>query len=49
MECLFEGMSLMGYDNAKKVFMSSWVDNMGSGIMQMEGTWDPNTKTINFV
>ena len=44
----FEGMSLTGYDNAKKVFMSSWVDNMGTGIMQMEGTWDPNTKTINF-
>ncbi len=44
----FEGMSLLGYDNAKKVFMSSWVDNMGTGIMQMEGTWDPNTKTINF-
>ena len=45
----FEGISLVGYDNAKKVFMSSWIDNMGTGVMQMEGTWDPNTKTINFV
>lgn len=44
----FEGMSIMGYDNAKKVFMSSWVDNMGTGIMQMQGTWDPATKTITF-
>lgn len=44
----FEGMSLVGYDNAKKVFMSSWVDNMGTGIMQMEGTWDAKTNTINF-
>jgi hypothetical protein len=44
----FEGMSLVGYDNAKKVFMSSWIDNMGTGIMHMEGTWDEKTKTINF-
>jgi Protein of unknown function (DUF1579) len=26
----FEGISLLGYDNAKKVFMNSWVDNMGT-------------------
>lgn len=44
----FEGMSLLGYDNAKKVFVSSWVDNMGTGIMTMEGTWDEATKCINF-
>jgi hypothetical protein len=44
----FEGISLLGYDNAKKVFMSTWIDNMGTGIMQMQGTWDPAGKTINF-
>ena len=44
----FEGISTLGYDNAKKVFMNSWVDNMGTGIMQMQGTWDPAAKTINF-
>ncbi len=44
----FEGMSTVGYDNAKKVFVSSWIDNMGSGIMYMEGTWDAATKTMNF-
>jgi len=44
----FEGISMVGYDNAKKVFQSSWVDNMGTGIMNMEGTWDSTTKTINF-
>jgi hypothetical protein len=44
----FEGISLLGYDNAKKVFMNSWVDNMGTGILQMRGTWDPAGKTINF-
>jgi hypothetical protein len=44
----FEGMGLLGYDNAKKTFISTWVDNMGTGIMVMEGTWDEATKTINF-
>ncbi len=43
----FEGISTVGYDNAKKTFFSSWVDNMGSGILNMEGTWDDATKTIN--
>lgn len=44
----FEGYSVVGYDNAKKVFVSSWVDNMGTGIMFMEGKWDEKTKTIHF-
>jgi hypothetical protein len=44
----FEGMSLLGYDNAKKTFTSTWIDNMGTGIMVMDGTWDDATKTINF-
>src|SRR5829696_3935456 len=44
----FEGTSTTGYDNAKKVFFSTWIDNMGTGIMNMEGTWDDATKTINF-
>jgi hypothetical protein len=44
----FEGISTLGYDNAKKVFMNSWIDNMGTGIMQLQGTWDPASKTINF-
>ena len=44
----FEGISTTGYDNAKKMFVSSWVDNMGTGMMNMEGTWDEATKTISF-
>jgi hypothetical protein len=43
----FEGMSMVGYDNIKKVFMSGWVDNMGTTMMHMEGPWDPVTKTIH--
>jgi len=44
----FEGISTVGYDNGRKVFMSTWVDNMGTGIMYMEGKYDEKTKTINF-
>ena len=42
----FEGISTTGYDNARKVFVSSWIDNMGSGMMQMEGTWDATAKAM---
>ncbi|GAA3941939.1 DUF1579 domain-containing protein [Chitinophaga oryziterrae] len=42
----FEGHSLLGYDNAKKIFQNTWADNMGTGIMLMEGKWDDATKTI---
>jgi hypothetical protein len=44
----FEGMSLVGYDNAKKVFMSSWIDNMGTSFMNLEGKLDSATRTIRF-
>jgi hypothetical protein len=43
----FEGMSTMGYDNSKKMFTSTWVDNMGTGIVHMTGTYDEATKTLN--
>ncbi|MBX7044888.1 MAG: DUF1579 domain-containing protein [Ignavibacteria bacterium] len=36
----FEGMSITGFDNAAKLFQSSWIDNMGTGIMHMTGTAD---------
>lgn len=42
----FEGRGTFGYDNHKKVFVSSWIDNMASGIMNGEGPWDAATKTI---
>jgi Protein of unknown function (DUF1579) len=43
----FEGMSTMGYDNAKKMFVSTWVDNMSTGITHMTGTYDEATKMMN--
>jgi len=44
----FHGMEIAGYDNAKKKFVSAWVDNMGTGIMLSEGTYDAATKTITY-
>lgn len=41
------GKSLTGYDKMKKKFVSSWIDNMGSGIVRLEGDYDAATKTLN--
>jgi len=42
----FEGKGVMAYDNFKKQFEGTWIDNMGSGIMKTEGNYDPATKTF---
>ena len=44
----FKGMSIEGYDNAKQKFVSTWCDNMGTGIMMSEGTYDAATKTFTY-
>ena len=44
----FEGVGITGYDNVKKQFVASWIDNMGTGIMTMSGTWDEGTKSITY-
>lgn len=42
----FEGMAIMGYDNSKKAYISTWIDNMGTGMMHMEGKADASGKVI---
>lgn len=42
----FEGLGLMGYDNAKKEYVSVWIDNMGTGLMTGTGTYNAETKTF---
>jgi hypothetical protein len=42
-----DGMNTMGYDNAKKMFTSTWIDNMGTGIVHMTGTYNEATKTLS--
>lgn len=44
----FEGINLQGYDNKTKEIISVWIDNFGTGIAISRGTYDEETKTINF-
>ncbi len=42
----FEGMGIMGYDNAKKKYVNTWIDNMGTGMMNATGTYNSETNTM---
>ena len=42
----FEGWSTLAYDKAKKIFISTWIDNMGTGVMTLEGPWNEATKSM---
>jgi hypothetical protein len=43
----FEGRSTDGYDNVGKQYVSSWVDNVGTGIMSSTGTCEAACKVFN--
>ncbi len=47
MDMPFQGKSILAYDNAKKQFALTWIDNMGSGLLMMTGQYDAATKTLN--
>jgi hypothetical protein len=40
------GQSTSGYDNAKKMYVSTWIDNMGSGIIKLTGNYDASGKIL---
>ncbi len=42
----FSGESITGFDNVNKKFVNTWIDNMGSGVMFLDGSYDDNTKTL---
>src|SRR5690606_11518372 len=42
----FEGVSVMGYDNASNKIVSTWYDNFGTGIMYLTGEYNPNSDTV---
>jgi uncharacterized protein DUF1579 len=44
----FQGMGLTGYDNMLKKYVSIWIDNMGTGIMTSQGTFDSNGNALNW-
>ena len=45
----FQGMATDAYDNMKGKFISTWIDNMGTGVLISEGTYDPATKTFTYL
>ena len=45
----FEGMGTEAYDNMSKKFLSTWIDNMGTGIMMSTGTCDAAGKSCTMV
>lgn len=42
----FMGLGYTGYDNFEKKYISTWLDNMGTGIMVTKGTADKSGKVI---
>jgi hypothetical protein len=44
----FSGMGIYGYDNVIGKYVSTWIDNMGTGIMHGQGTIDPSGKAIHW-
>ena len=42
-----KGQSTLAYDNARKMYMLTWIDNFGSGILLMTGSYDAATKTLS--
>ena len=47
-EFTFRGAGLEAYDNVKKKFLATWIDNMGTGIEMVEGNYDPATKSFTY-
>ena len=44
----FRGTAITGYDNIKKKYVQTWMDNMSTGLYFAEGTYDAATKTFTF-
>jgi len=42
----FEGLGYTGYDNYKKKYMGTWMDNMSTAVMVSEGTMDSAGKVM---
>ncbi|PZD79302.1 DUF1579 domain-containing protein [Mesonia sp. K7] len=42
----FEGQSITAFDNAKKKYIATWIDNMGTGVLILEGDYNKETKQL---
>lgn len=45
----FEGKGIVAYDNAKEEFISTWIDNMGTGMFISRGKYDETSKTLTLL
>jgi hypothetical protein len=45
----FEGAGVFGFDNIKKKYVGGWIDNMGTGLMTSEGTYDASKKALTYM
>ncbi|MXN92968.1 DUF1579 domain-containing protein [Flavobacterium sp. Sd200] len=43
----FEGKSTVAFNNKSGEFTSTWIDNMGTGMMIVKGHYDDTTKALN--
>jgi hypothetical protein len=41
-----KGMGITGYDNFKQKYISSWIENMSTGMYTSEGTFDQSGKVL---
>lgn len=44
----FNGFGIYGFDNVSKQFVSSWIDNMGTGMMQGTGELSSDGKVLTW-
>lgn len=45
----FLGQGLSGYDNVKKKYTFTWVDNMGTGVSTASGSYDADKKAYTYL
>ncbi len=45
----FTGLSIIGFDRARKKFVSNWVDSMSTGITLSDGTYDAEKSTFTYI
>lgn len=44
----FKGVGVMGYNNVLKIYQSSWIDNMSTGVESSTGKYDAATRSFTF-
>ena len=45
----FAGLAIVGFDANKKKFVTTWCDSMSTSMTHMQGTYDPEKKTLTSV